>query len=830
MYSQYQASIYGGGGGGAVNTNNNSSNNNGYVWNGSHWVLPSSGATTSSSTGSQSNNTTVDPRVTEYTEYYHQYKELEKRYQGEPKGTQWAKYNADECSRAAHFFHQNPFGTPPFPLPSPPPQVHLLGTTTTTNSHNNDATAIPTAKHTSSSEKSQNSRNNSNNNNSNDGLKRYFDRCLKQCTGADAQQQKAWVSKAIQEEITRAVQTGTLHSIDWDTKPILTYPQKQQQQQQPVPAAAAAAAAASSSSSYSYYGPTPASTTTIKTQQQQQPQQESRTNSYYGPTVSNSKSSSKQQKQQQLMTMTIVTNQDTSYYGPSLLNSMATDNLYRKSLGNNSNIQHPESTTATEGGGGGPSDPSNYSYYGPSSTNVPPTATADASKVIQKWNSSSITGKNKVPKQKRKSGVTNDNYYGPTAASTESFESNIQGHDGPDEDNSDDFISLSWYHDKLKKKSKDGSGKRKRENRGAKDDDDEQGSLGGFDLTKSAMKKRANRFAEQGRRGSSSSSVTYAETTEQWDRYMGKTTIGGGHKKKLDESDYEKMTIKGTCETLEKAYLRLTAPPRPELVRPQHILEKHLANLQLERENRPDNSSGHDYLWFCSQLKAIRQDCTVQRIQNAFTVDVYEMHARIALEESDMNEYNQCQTQLKELYVLLEKMGGEEAEKGLQNRDEFTAYRLIYYVFLSLGNNKHGGSSEVVNILLSLTNEQKLNPMIKYALAVREACYNDDILDYHAFFLLRQRVPTIGVSHLIENLVSPMRYKALLRICKGYRPMTIAVDFVLQELGFATEAEWDFGVKWLRSCGCILSEDDKEIVTKETVVHESKMEEKQSLI
>ena len=86
----------------------------------------------------------------------------------------------------------------------------------------------------------------------------------------------------------------------------------------------------------------------------------------------------------------------------------------------------------------------------------------------------------------------------------------------------------------------------------------------------------------------------------------------------------------------------------------------------------------------------MRQDITVQRIRNTFTVEVYEMHARICLEYGDMTEFNQCQAQLTQLYE--EGLGTAEAER------EFIAYNILYNVGKGAANN-------VNDLMLPLTKE-----------------------------------------------------------------------------------------------------------------------------
>jgi Nuclear protein export factor len=407
------------------------------------------------------------------------------------------------------------------------------------------------------------------------------------------------------------------------------------------------------------------------------------------------------------------------------------------------------------------------------------------------------------------------------------------------------YISLSSHSLKKRKAATLSAAETKKSRNNAHKD--------GFDTSATKLASRANRFSGRGGLTTATSNDLHQEYARGVDKYMGKSVISGGggimssssssssnrnvgEAKKLQQKDYEKMTVKGTCQTLEKEFLRLTAPPRAELVRPQPVLEQHLKNILRLRKNIKNGKnirSGDekDYNWFCSQLKAIRQDMTVQRIFNAFAVKVYESHARIALEEGDVNEYNQSQTQLKELYELLshKKKLAEGESNGLKNQNEFIAYRIIYHVFLT-GNKKYeGGSSDLFKIMLHLTSEQKCDPLIIHALKVRVAVADND---YHAFFRLRNECANHGI-YLLDKIVPQIRSAALKCAMKAYRP-SVATDFILSQLGFALDHKRQRreAIGWLKSCGCKLIDDQSTIVAKESILDETFMAgaQKSSLI
>lgn len=198
--------------------------------------------------------------------------------------------------------------------------------------------------------------------------------------------------------------------------------------------------------------------------------------------------------------------------------------------------------------------------------------------------------------------------------------------------------------------------------------------------------------------------------------------------------------IVGRCQNLEKNYFRLTSAPNPDHVRPLPVLMKTLD--LLKKKWKQDNN----YLYICDQFKSLRQDLTVQHIRNQFTVSVYEIHARIALEKGDLGEYNQCQTQLRALYA--HHLGGHPSE--------FKAYRILYFI--------HTRNLTAMNdALADLTPTDKRDPAVRHALDVRSALA---LGNYHRFFHLYLDTPNMG-AYLMDKFVDRERLSGLAAICKA---------------------------------------------------------------
>lgn len=205
--------------------------------------------------------------------------------------------------------------------------------------------------------------------------------------------------------------------------------------------------------------------------------------------------------------------------------------------------------------------------------------------------------------------------------------------------------------------------------------------------------------------------------------------------------DIDQGPVVGRSQELEKKYFRLTSAPNPDTIRPLAVLEKTLEHLK-KRWKKENN-----YSYICDQFKSLRQDLTVQHIKSEFTVNVYEIHARIALEKGDLGEYNQCQTQLRALYA--QKLGGHPTE--------FKAYRILYFIHTC-------NRTDMNDVLADLTPAEKKEPAVKHALDARSALA---LGNFHRFFQLYLETPNMG-AYLMDMFVGRERLAALSNICRAY--------------------------------------------------------------
>ncbi|KAJ5935584.1 hypothetical protein N7466_005131 [Penicillium verhagenii] len=244
-------------------------------------------------------------------------------------------------------------------------------------------------------------------------------------------------------------------------------------------------------------------------------------------------------------------------------------------------------------------------------------------------------------------------------------------------------------------------------------------------------------------------------------RFEGAGATYGKSATSSPQPEVDQGPVVGRCQTLEKNYFRLTSAPNPDTVRPLPVLAKTLDLLKKKWKQEGN------YGYICDQFKSLRQDLTVQHIRNEFTVSVYEIHARIALEKGDLGEYNQCQTQLRVLYS--QQLGGHPTE--------FKAYRILYFIYTR-------NWTAMNDTLADVTAEDKKDLAVKHALNVRSALA---LGNYHRFFMLYLDTPNMG-AYLMDMFVDRERLSALAAICRAYKP-DVNIRFITEELGFESDEQ-----------------------------------------
>lgn len=232
------------------------------------------------------------------------------------------------------------------------------------------------------------------------------------------------------------------------------------------------------------------------------------------------------------------------------------------------------------------------------------------------------------------------------------------------------------------------------------------------------------------------------------------------------DDEYSFEAVVGTCEKIEKVFLRLTSAPKPSAVRPPHVLTQSLAHIKnMWREGRKN------YDWVCKQLKSVRQDYKVQHIENTAVADVYETHARIALEQSDLGEFNTCVAQVQALY--------EKVKRSEQLQDEFASYRILYNLLVGASEWEQG------KILAKFSDVERTRKATRFALHIRQAVVSGN---YNSYFKFSRNPPSkTMISYLLVHFHERVRLRAISTMVSAYGPGNLPVSFVFNQLGWGSE-------------------------------------------
>ncbi|ELP93472.1 leukocyte receptor cluster member, putative [Entamoeba invadens IP1] len=223
--------------------------------------------------------------------------------------------------------------------------------------------------------------------------------------------------------------------------------------------------------------------------------------------------------------------------------------------------------------------------------------------------------------------------------------------------------------------------------------------------------------------------------------------------KKEDTNKDNSKNIVGTCQQLEKHYLRLVKVITPDSVRPLDVLQKAFVFV-----GNKYKSGERDINYFLDQLKSIRQDLTVQGIVNQFTREVYIANLITELDNNDLTELITCVKKLIEVDGVLSI-----------HDDTHIIFLAISLLYSHTGLQKNTMSIKAYNDLLGHIKTEVQNPLL---LSVCE------LLKYYFCGEMRSVLlkaysgtfPTLVMKFIEKNIVPSARmmlFESVLMTFKG---------------------------------------------------------------
>ncbi|KAK8890160.1 hypothetical protein M9Y10_034920 [Tritrichomonas musculus] len=228
------------------------------------------------------------------------------------------------------------------------------------------------------------------------------------------------------------------------------------------------------------------------------------------------------------------------------------------------------------------------------------------------------------------------------------------------------------------------------------------------------------------------------------------TSISSSRQRISQLEEEGNRALVGTSTSLEKEYLRLAGDQvlDSSMFRPLPVLKESLQYC-LSKFNK-----NKDYEYISEQLRSIRQDLTVQHIEDVFNVTVYETHAKLAIQNNDWGNFNQSMGPLEILYS--KKLG------SFENICEFWMYRIIYL----FGVDDIDG---LCSFIPRINHNVFISKDVQFAIKVWKIAQSGEWMKY--FSIMKKSNPFI--KSVMTLKAQSLRITALSCLCRAFRNLSL---------------------------------------------------------